>query len=67
MTIVFPVNVESRWFRRKTTVYGPVAFTVARFALPSLEPGSVWLRWTLSTTAPALNDVPSLNLIPCVS
>ena len=33
-------------------------------SLARAEPFSVWSRWSVFTTAAALNGVPSLNLIP---
>ena len=47
-------------------MYGPDAVTVStgEISLARVEPFIVWSRWSVFTTASALNGVPSLNVIP---
>jgi hypothetical protein len=48
-----------------TTVYGPVAVTLATYERVVLPGMRLMSRWKVVTTAWALNGVPSLNTIPC--
>src|SRR5436309_1837044 len=60
------VSGEYGVFRWVTTVYAPRALTpsIGEISLARADPFSVWSRWSVLTTAAALNGVPSLNLIP---